>query len=68
MKYVSLKFPGLLQLSKFHMDFAMANINMNFRNFTLTGKMTNEQIVCACTKYDAELDVLACDEKDDVYF
>jgi hypothetical protein len=49
------------------MDYAIANIKMNFRNYTLSGKMTDEQIACACTKYDAELDVLASDEKDDVY-
>ena len=64
MKYVNLIFPNITQLAKFHIDLSSINIKMNSKAFTITGYMTEEQIVSACTNYGALLEVISTDEKD----
>lgn len=65
MKYVSLKFPDIIQLAKFRIDFGNDNFKTNAFNYTITGKMTDEQIVSACTKYFAILEILPGDKSDE---
>lgn len=54
----------MTQLVKFHMDFADFNMKMNLKNYSITGKMPDEQIVIACTKYYAVLEILPSVERD----
>jgi hypothetical protein len=62
MKYVRIKFPDIIQLSKFRVDNQNADYKIDNWQLTITGKFSDEQIVLACTKYRGILDALTNEE------
>lgn len=52
-KYTKLRFPDLIRLSNFHINFEVTKITIDLINDTITGEMSDELIDVACTDYYA---------------